>query len=49
MVAVVGLLVLLGIGIVVNQLLRLKKYLGESPPGTLPTDEPRDPPGPGVP
>lgn len=36
MVAVVVVLMLLGIGMVVNQLLRLRRYLGESP-----TEEPR--------
>ncbi|WP_156689160.1 hypothetical protein [Mycobacterium sp. Marseille-P9652] len=45
-VAVVGLLVLLGIGMVTNQLLRLRRYLREAPPGPLPGDKPRDPPGP---
>ncbi|WP_197694588.1 hypothetical protein [Mycobacterium sp. 852002-51971_SCH5477799-a] len=36
-VAVVVVLMLLGIGMVVNQLLRLKRYLRDSP-----TEEPRD-------
>lgn len=46
-VAIVVVLMLLGVGIVVNQLIRLRKYLGDSP--TLPPPgedfpEPRDPP-----
>ncbi|OBA58714.1 hypothetical protein A5647_19855 [Mycobacterium sp. 1100029.7] len=32
-VAIVVVLMLLGLGIVINQLLRLRKYLNESPPG----------------
>ena len=44
-VAVVAGLMLLGIGIVVNQLLRLKRYLGEAPPGQ-PPGEPPEPPDP---
>lgn len=43
MVAIVVVLMLLGIGIVVNQLLRLRKYLGDSP---APPPEPPDPPAP---
>lgn len=33
-IAIVVVLMLLGLGIVINQLLRLRKYLGESPPGS---------------
>jgi hypothetical protein len=49
-VAIVVVLMLLGLGIVINQLLRLRKFLGESPPEHLPgsgADEPpeRDLPG----
>jgi hypothetical protein len=43
-VAVVATLMLLGIGMVVNQLLRLKKYLNDSPPGAAPDGEVREPP-----
>jgi hypothetical protein len=35
-VAIVVVLMLLGLGIVINQLLRLRKYLNDSPPGHLP-------------
>ncbi|MCV7396523.1 hypothetical protein [Mycobacterium paraseoulense] len=42
-VAIVVGLMLLGIGMVVNQLLRLRKYLGDAPPA--PPAAP-DPPGP---
>jgi hypothetical protein len=45
-VAVVAVLMLLGIGMVVNQLLRLKRYLGEPPPGRPPLDPPLEPPDP---
>ena len=38
-VAVVAVLMLLGIGMVTNQLLRLRRYLNEAPPA-----EPIDPP-----
>jgi hypothetical protein len=41
-VAVVVLLMLLGIGMVVNQLLRLRRYLGETP-NQVPKAEPPDP------
>ncbi|OBJ05822.1 hypothetical protein A5659_25515 [Mycobacterium sp. 1165196.3] len=48
-VAVVAGLMLLGIGMVINQLLRLRRYLGDSPtvqpPGTD-ADPPPDPPTP---
>ena len=43
-VAVVAMLMLLGIGMVVNQLLRLRKWLNQSPPDTAPGDEGRQPP-----
>jgi hypothetical protein len=45
-VAVVVGLMLLGIGMVVNQLVRLRKYLGEAPAEKLLGEDPRDPPGP---
>ncbi len=35
-VAIVVVLMLLGLGIVINQLLRLRKYLNDSPPAPLP-------------
>jgi hypothetical protein len=41
--AIVAGLMLLGIGMVVNQLLRLKKYLKDSPPDGAP-GEVREPP-----
>jgi hypothetical protein len=43
-VAIVATLMLLGIGMVVNQLLRLRKWLNSSPPGKAPGDEPDQPP-----
>lgn len=46
-VAIVVVVMLLGVGIVVNQLLRLRKYLGNSPTLPPPGDEipeQRDPP-----
>lgn len=43
MVAVVVVLMLLGIGMVVNQLLRLRRYLKEAPPDQAPGIDP-DPP-----
>jgi hypothetical protein len=43
-VAVVAGLMLLGIGMVTNQLLRLKKYLKDSPTDPAPNGEPHDPP-----
>ena len=47
-VAVVGVLMLLGIGMVVNQLFRLKKWLNATPPaappGQPPDEEIRRPP-----
>lgn len=45
MVAVVVVLMLLGIGMVVNQLLRLKRYLGDSPPEQAPGPKPEPPEG----
>jgi hypothetical protein len=44
-VAVVAMLMLLGIGMVVNQLLRLRKFLKDSPPDAAPGGEVREPPG----
>ena len=44
-VAIVVVLMLLGIGMVANQLLRLRKWLRDSPPGKAPdgeASEPRD-------
>ena len=43
-VAVVAMLMLLGIGMVVNQLLRLRKFLKDSPPDAAPGGEVREPP-----
>jgi hypothetical protein len=43
-VVVAATLMLLGIGIVVNQLLRLRKYLNDSPPDAAPGGEVREPP-----
>jgi hypothetical protein len=45
-VAVVVGLMLLGIGMVVNQLVRLRRYLGETPAEKLLPEDPHDPPGP---
>ncbi len=45
-VAIVVVLMLLGIAMVVNQLLRLRRYLRDSPSGQPPGGEPREPPGP---
>jgi hypothetical protein len=42
-VAVVVVLMLLGIGMVVNQLLRLRRYLGETPTVQPPADKPEPP------
>ncbi|MCV7426829.1 hypothetical protein [Mycobacterium montefiorense] len=42
--AIVVVLMLLGLGIVINQLLRLRKYLNESPPGHLPGGQGGEPP-----
>ncbi|MGN6334552.1 hypothetical protein [Mycobacterium sp.] len=44
-VAVVVVLMLLGIGMVVNQLLRLKRYLGDSPTEKPPAAKPEPPDG----
>jgi hypothetical protein len=41
---VVTTLVLLGIGIVVNELLRLKRWLKNSPPSAPPDEDPEEPP-----
>lgn len=49
MVAVVVVLMLLGIGMVVNQLLRLKRYLGDSPPEQAPGTDAAQPPDPPIP
>ncbi|HWF30540.1 MAG TPA: hypothetical protein VG327_19615 [Mycobacterium sp.] len=43
-VAIVAMLMLLGIGMVVNQLLRLRKFLKDSPPDAAPGTELREPP-----
>jgi hypothetical protein len=43
-VAIVVGLMLLGIGMVTNQLLRLRKWLRDSPPGNAPDGEDRRPP-----
>jgi hypothetical protein len=43
-VAIVVGLMLLGLGIVINQLLRLRKYLNDSPPGHLPGADGGEPP-----
>lgn len=43
-VAIVVVLMLLGIGMVVNQLVRLRKWLNDSPPDATPGDEVLRPP-----
>ncbi len=43
-VAIVAVLMLLGIGMVVNQLFRLRKWLNASPPAQPPGDEDLRPP-----
>ncbi|WP_445164637.1 hypothetical protein ACTXG5_07715 [Mycobacterium sp. Dal123C01] len=43
-VAIVVVLMLLGLGIVINQLLRLRKYLNDPPPGPLPGADRVEPP-----
>ncbi|MCW2664627.1 MAG: hypothetical protein JWP83_5779 [Mycobacterium sp.] len=43
-VAIVATLMLLGIGMVVNQLLRLRKWLNDSPPHKTPGEEAQHPP-----
>jgi hypothetical protein len=45
-VAVVAVLMLLGIGMVTNQLLRLRRYLKDAPPGPPADADPLEPPGP---
>lgn len=40
-VAIVVVLMLLGLGIVINQLLRLRKYLRDAPPGAEADEPPR--------
>jgi hypothetical protein len=44
LVVIVATLMLLGIGIVVNQLLRLRKWLNDSPPHSEPGEEAHRPP-----
>lgn len=44
-VAVVVGLMLLGVGMVINQLVRLRRYLNDSPRHATQDGEPRDPPG----
>ena len=43
-VAIVATLMLLGIGMVVNQLLRLRKWLNQPPPDKAPDDQAQQPP-----
>jgi hypothetical protein len=43
-VGIVATLMLLGIGMVVNQLLRLRGFLKQSPPGNPPDEEDHQPP-----
>lgn len=43
-VAIVVVLMLLGLGIVTNQLLRLRKYLNDAPPGQSPGTDVGEPP-----
>ncbi|WAJ44986.1 hypothetical protein OK015_00100 [Mycobacterium sp. Aquia_216] len=43
-VAIVVVLMLLGLGIVINQLLRLRKFLKDSPPEPLPDADAAQPP-----
>lgn len=43
-VAIVATLMLLGIAMVVNQLLRLRKWLNAQPPGQPPGEPPHHPP-----
>ena len=43
-VAIVAALMLLGIGMVVNQLLRLRKWLDRAPPDKAPGDQAQQPP-----
>ncbi len=44
MVAIVAVVILLGVGMVVNQLLRLRRWLDNSPPGPPPPEEPPESP-----
>ena len=44
MVVIVATLILLGIGMVVNQLLRLRKWLNQAPPDQAPDDQAQQPP-----
>ena len=44
MVVIVATLILLGIGMVVNQLLRLKKWLDQAPPDKASGDQAQQPP-----
>jgi hypothetical protein len=44
MVVIVATLILLGIGMVVNQLLRLRKWLDRAPPDKAPGDQAQQPP-----
>ncbi len=44
MVAIVAVVILLGVGMVVNQLLRLRRWLNNSPPGPPPPEEPPETP-----
>ena len=39
---VVAVLMLLGIGIVINQLMRLRKFLKQAPPGQAPGEDGRE-------
>ena len=43
-VAIVATVMLLGIGMVVNQLLRLRKWLNQSPPHEAPGEDAQHPP-----
>ena len=43
-IVVVVALMVLGVGIVINQLLRLRTWLKSSPPGAAPSDEAHEPP-----
>ncbi|MCW2553051.1 MAG: hypothetical protein JWR78_2832 [Mycobacterium sp.] len=44
-VIVISVGLLLGVGLVVSQLVRLKEWLGKSPPPESPETEPSDPAG----
>jgi hypothetical protein len=43
-VAIVAILMLLGVGMVVNQLFRLRKWLNQPPPDKAPGDQAQQPP-----